>query len=215
MKTYKKILGIVSALIVASLTVLLVVDFIDEYYNWLEFFGLLVPIYIVGHYLIATKFGFEIGDNTKKSFFVVSSSVSIVLFILIPLTLFYLQNKEDKQEQARLEILKQPKVFANDTALYGIIYEFKTRYENENIDYVFRAIYPKSTKVPDITEYVIDLQDSSGFQVDKISINEWANLWDDKQDGRLGVSKAGKHSLPEKDKYERIHSFSVGIKSSR
>jgi hypothetical protein len=214
MKTYRKILGILSGLIVLSVIVLLVGE-IDEYFSWLHFFLLLIPLYIVIHYLISTKFGFESRNNSDSSFFKIVSIISIIIFILIPLSMFYFQKKTERHENAKLEILKQPKTYKTDSTVYDITCNLKTRYEDKKIDYVFQAIYGSPNKLPNITGFIVHLQDSSGFEVFEMVITDWTNSYDAKRNELIGIHKAGKISFPNSNDYSRISSFKAAIRHSQ
>jgi len=220
MKRYKGILGISSLIIVSSCTVALINLKFQNDIEWLTFFALLLPIYVIIHYLISSKFGFNETDK-KQPFFIISSIVSIIAFIIIPLSIYFADTSEQRsmKENERIkqnelsktiEKLKLPIDFGKDTTLYNIECQLKTRYANENLEYIFIAKYLKDEK-PKIESFIIELKDSSGFVISEILVDSWKNIIDSDSKIQKGFTENNKIGFDDFKEYQRINTFDVGI----
>lgn len=221
MKTYKRILGIASSIIVLSCTVALINQKFQNEIEWLTFFTLLLPIYIIIHYLISTKFGFNQIDK-KQPFFIISSIVSIVAMMIIPLSIYIAdvceqqtikENERIKENEISeiLEKLKTPIDLGKDTAIYNIECQLKTRYSNKNLEYIFSAKYLKNVR-PEIEAFIIELKDSSGFVISEILIDSWSNVLDSDSKTQKGYAENNKIEFNDFKEYQRINSFDVAIR---
>jgi len=222
MKTYKRILGISSLIIVLSCTVALINLKFQNEIEWLTFFALLLPVYIIIHYLISSKFGFNETDK-KQPFFIISSIVSIVALIIIPLSIYIADAREQRtiKENERikqnelsetLEKLKLPIDLGKDTTVYNIECQLKTRYSNENLEYIFSAKYLKNER-PKIEAFLIELKDSSGFVISEILIDSWTNILDSDSKTQKGYTENNKIGFEDFKEYQRINTFDVAIRT--
>ena len=222
MKTYKRILGITSLIIVLSCTMVLINLKFQNDIEWLTFFAILIPIYVIIHYLISSKFGFDETDN-KQSFFIITSGVSFIALIIIPLSIYFVDTNEQRtiEENERikqnelsetLEKLKAPIDLGKDTTIYNIECQLKTRYANEYLEYIFSAEYLKKER-PKIEAFIVELKDSSGFVISKISIDSWTNIIDSDSKTQIGFTKNSKTKFVDFKEYQRIKTFVVAIRT--
>ena len=222
MKTYNRILGIASLIIVLTCIVGLINLKFQNDIKWLTFFALLIPIYVIIHYLISTKFGFN--DTEKKQpYFIISSVASIIALIIVPLIIFIVDKSEqraiEKNERIKqnelsetLEKLKTPINLGKDTTVYNIECKLKTRYANKYLEYIFSAKYLKEEK-PKIEAFVVELKDSSGFVVSEILIETWTNILDSNSKTQKGYTANNKTEFNDFKEYQRIKTFDVAIRT--
>ncbi len=153
MNTYKKILGVFSSVLIIASMAYLTYLLADGGIEWLDFFLLLLPALVFIQFLIAHKFGFLYNSDSKQSFFVVSSLLSIIVLIIIPLTIYkvdfdqkkqlnliYEQKERTKAEAAskkaerRLK-LEEPIDLGKYTTVYNLSCTLKIRLIGGKIDY--------------------------------------------------------------------------------
>jgi hypothetical protein len=179
--------------------------------DWFAFFILLLPLYVLTHFVIANKIGYNESHIKNQNFFKISSILSILVFICIPLTLLFIDRKEKKELCSRIEKLKQPLDLGKDTTVFNIECNLRTRYTDKNLEYIFHAEYIGSDK-PKVKAFEISLLDSSGFKVDAITIDSWTNRMDSESKEHIGFSQKGKKTLYDYTQYERIKTFDVGVR---
>ena len=122
------------------------------------------------------------------------------------------ENERIKQNELSktIEKLKLPIDFGKDTTLYNIECQLKTRYANENLEYIFIAKYLKDEK-PKIESFIIELKDSSGFVISEILVDSWKNIIDSDSKIQKGFTENNKIGFDDFKEYQRINTFDVGI----
>jgi hypothetical protein len=202
MKLYLKILGILCLLFAIVALVFIIIDFVN--YEDIEIFILVIPLYVLLHYLLLTKLGFTSDFKIKSKLFSVITIISFIVFICLPL--IYIG--KDVSNKKMIEELKVPKILT-DTTLYDIDCLIKTRYDNKNLDYLFRAEYIKED-IPTIKAYHVSFIDKDGFVVYEIKIDEWIKKLDVKTNNIGGCRANGKFKLDSKE-YARIADVDIAI----
>lgn len=223
MKIYVRILGIATSVIILVCIIILINLVIQSELDWLSFFIFLLPLYIIIHFTIATKFGFYETKN-KDSFFVISSISSIIILIIIPLVFFFTDRNEQqiieknemnqqKELSESIEKLKTPILLGKDTTVYNIECQLKTRYADGNFEYIFSAKYLKDERV-NIEAFIVELHDSSGFVVTEITIDSWTRALDTESKNLIGYTKNSKIEFFDAKEYQRIETFNVAIRTA-
>jgi ABC-type transport system involved in multi-copper enzyme maturation permease subunit len=211
MKTYRKILGITSLLILLATVVFLVFQLLEDRISGLTFFLLLLPVYVLVHYLIASRFGFRSRFENQETFFVTSSLLSIFALILIPLTIYFFDNHENEQLREYSEKLEQPKELAAFTGMYNIECSLKTRLVDNTLEYIFSANYQDAER-PEIDSFKIELKENSGFMVDEFNIDTLIRVIDYESNTISGYTKKGKIPWKDPRKYEKIQLFEAALR---
>lgn len=221
MNTLKKILGISSLVIMIAVLLYLVKLLYSDEIEWISFLALLIPCYVIFHYLISTKLGFDESNVYKQRFYVIGLIFSFILLVLIPFTVYFFEQKEAEElaeiqrqkeieYQNKIQSLKEPKDLGKDTTVFNIECSLKTRFIDEKLEYIFTAKYLKERK-PEIRSFTIKLLEEYGFVVEKIVISDWTRMLDPDSEILRGYGKRGSIPFENIDKYGKITSYEVSI----
>ncbi len=228
MKSYRKFLGIFSfACILATLIFAFVSAIIGDI-DWWIFFVLLIPIYLVIHFIILHKFGFSSISEKKQPFYFISSIISIITLIIIPLAVYITSNNEKKQahlesEQSkkqkelayysRTSKLAEPRDLGKFITVYNLKCSLKIRLTDGRLDYIFNADYLKTDNTK-ISSFTITFFEKNGFEVGDIIISNYTRIWDSDHKLLTGYRAYGSNDWYGTDKYEQIKSYQVSVTSS-
>jgi len=206
MKTYTKILGIFNAIILIVGIVALVAFTADEQ-DWLITSLFIIPIYLNAHYLIATRFGFKKHEPSKQtSIITISLSVlTLILVGIIPLTSWNSYKKITNE-------LETSRDWGQDTTLYNIRTDLKTKLIDNQLNYVFKARFDKKRETPNIGTYIVKLYDADGFEIEDFEIKEWTGKMDSLATKQLGIDSFGKIYWSDWQSYREIDSYNVAVR---
>ena len=161
MKTYIRILGILSGIILlGALIIVSVVAFIDEIYGLFVF---IIPIFILFHFIIAYRFGFKETEN--KRIFLIVSLLTLFTIGFTPSVIFY------KQVQKPKKPITWTETYADSTKVV-----LRTRYKDDGVDYIFE-LWRVSTNFKRRTIVEVDFMDRDGFKVKSFKIDPNKCKW--------------------------------------
>ncbi len=221
MKLYTKILGITSLIIIfISIIVLINLKYTDEIY-WAQFFLLLIPCFILLHYLISSKLGFSKEPFAKQRFYIISSILSTLSLIIIPLSIYIIdfqaQKLSDKirnEEKVRIleikEKLEKPIHLKKDTTVYNLECSLKTRLIDGYLEYIFRAEFLKNER-PEIKTFHVKLKEKNGFLLREITFDDKTRLFKPDSKTLDGYLKDGQIKWSDYKEYQKISSFDVSV----
>jgi hypothetical protein len=202
MRTYLKILGLLSLVIVIIALILVFAYAIDI--EDVTVLVLLIPLYFIFHYLLLTKFGFTADLKVQSKLFSVIIILGFVIFLCLPLVYV----SKDISDRKKIETLKEP-ITLTDTTIYSIECNIKTRFDGENLDYIFKSKF-LNENTPRINTYHVNFIDNDGFVVFSMQLDKWTSSMDEKNEKLLGCTTSGKKKLESKE-YSRIRDIDIAI----
>jgi hypothetical protein len=178
MKTYRKLLGILSMIfLVIAIIFLLYLLITESGDDRIISIILFIPAYVLVHYIILTKFGFNYNSEKNNVYYLLTGISIILLLSIFPLRLGF-DHFQDKKEIKNQELSKKAiiekraeiKEWRDDENLTTkIIGELKTKYESGKIYYQLKL---KGTKesYSNLQMMLIQFEDKDEFIVEKIEI---------------------------------------------
>jgi hypothetical protein len=225
MKTYIRILGILIFLMSLFFLGLFIYNAIDastSKYKLISLSGLL-PVYIVIHFIIIHRFGFnlhaEYTSKQKNSILV----TSIILFIFLlsilawqAINVVTLERQEaiDTKEYEELKSrLSQLRTWELQTTAYGYVGELKTKYSDGTLYYQLN-VRSKNPFNPNLTGFTINFLDSDGFLIRSIQITEYSVMVD--KDKIYGVASNSNTDIfsYEADEVDRIANWKLLVQTN-
>jgi hypothetical protein len=207
MKLYSKILGILSGIIVLSLLGLIVYLLLFESNNSTEkiiALSLLIPIYILFHFLIIHRFGFSLNNQYTKQQRTVILAITIISFsflFTISLKAYLEANRLSREEK----LFEEMKDWGTDSTAFHYYGHLKTKYVDKKIFYQL-SVRSKIPFTSSLTGFIIHLLDKDGFLIDEISITDYSNLVD--EDKTFGIQSNSNKYIDLKD-YSRIGKWNL------
>lgn len=210
MKTYIKVLGILSLLTTLTITGILAVITIEEDGDdRLIAIALFIPLYFIFHFLIANRFGFNYKQEDSKSLsklFIISSIASFLILLFVPMHFAVRELKQSNKEK-KLELeFSEMKDWGVDTTAYSYYGKLRTKYFENDIMYQLNVKSEKPFKT-NLTGFKIELLDKDGFKIKKISINDYSRSVDD-DNNVYGISSNSNSYMPIED-YSRIENWTL------
>jgi|SRR5690554_1862711 len=210
MKTYIKVLGILSLLttltIIGVLTVLTIEEDGDDR---LIAIALFIPLYFIFHFLVAYRFGFNYKQEDSKSLsrlFMISSIASFLILLIFPMQFAVRELQQSKRER-KLELeFSEMKDWGIDTSAYSYYGELRTKYFENDIMYQLNVKSEKPFKT-NLTGFKIELLDKDGFKIKEISIYHYSQSVDD--DGKVYGISANSSSYMSIEDYSRIGNWAL------
>jgi hypothetical protein len=178
MNIYRKILGILSMVFLTIATIFLIYLMINQYGDNREIIiSLFIPIYVIIHYIILTKFGFNMNTNNENVYNLITSIIIIIVLLVFPVRvgIEYFQTKKnnEKSEYFKNEITekrKKLKVWKNDVNITkNISGELKTKYEFGKIFYQLKIKGLKKS-IYELSMVFIQFEDKDDFIINTIRI---------------------------------------------
>ena len=167
MKLYKKILGISSLVIsLIGLGVLVFILIDGSEYDKISALFLMIPVYIVFHYTVLTKLGFDIDAEKNSRINLIGTIVILVLTLIFP----FRYGIEFYKTKAIEKTLSEPKDWGSDDNITtGVIGSLRTKYESNEI---FYQLYLSGLKDSyfNLESFTIQLEDEDQFIINKIKI---------------------------------------------
>lgn len=167
MKLYKKLLGVLTLLMSSATLVWLIFTLIDgsdsdRVLALLAF----IPVYIVIHFAIVTRLGFENGEEKHSRMTLVGTIAILVVMLIFPFRygIDYYQNRNFEKT---LGILKNRGVDENRTT--GIQGALRTKFESKEMLYQLELRGLKQSYT-DLNAVTIQLEDKDRFVIENIKI---------------------------------------------
>ena len=176
MKTYSRILGIVSFVTCLALLGLWIYGFIQLIEEEPEELWILlllaIPLYTLIHFIILHRFGFnlkvEFTKSQKISVFVLTVIFSCIFIFMLPSGV----KKFNRTVTLEQELSKAVEWKA-DTTAYGYVGHLTTKYIDGKILYQFYVRSETEFK-PSITGFSVNFVDNDGFLIDNIRITDYS-----------------------------------------
>jgi len=186
MKIYSRILGILTFLIALFfLGVLFYFIFFEASKSQEKLIALigLIPIYIVMHFTIIHRFGFNLDTEFSVNQRKIILSTSLILFGILLLTVIWqlteiaslqkqeAQNKKELEEL--LSSLAKLRTWDKVTTAYGYEGNLKTKFENEKLYYQLnvKSISPFN---PGLVGFTINFLDKDGFLLKSLEVSDFS-----------------------------------------
>lgn len=211
MKTYNRILGILSGLIllaVLGLLAYLAFTEITLLSEWLIMSLILIAIYVLLHFLIINRFGFNIVETSKKDGLIVilmtGSLILVMLLVSVP-SLISVYNSQSEIKE--LEITKD----LGTDSLLNFDGALKIKYVDNKLYYQLRI--NTAEKDDDILNhrFQIKLLDKDGFFIKEIKIEDFSTQIN--KDLEVLSITANTSEFLDKEDYKRISSWLLGLDS--
>lgn len=212
MKVYSKILGILSGIILFILFVLCIYLLLYESNNSTDkiiALSLLIPIYIVLHFLIIHRFGFNLNDeytSRQRTVILVITIISFGFLFTIP-TREYLKANRLSVDETNFAVMKD---WGKDSAAFNYNGHLKTKYIDRKIFYqlIVKSNIPFK---PTLTGFKIQLLDADGFLIEEISITDYSNIV--RGDTPYGIQSNANTYMDIKD-YHRMGDWNLLVTTS-
>lgn len=205
MKIYSRILGIITSLIALFFLGVLIYYVIfeaDESAEKLVALIGLIPIYVVLHFVIIHRFGFNLKLEYSTSQGSSILMTSLVLFVIL-LSLVGWQISEAVALHKQEEILRREseelyshlskvRMFEKQIAAYGFEGELQTKISQDLRDALLYKLTVTSKKPfnPDLVRFTIEFHDKDGFLIKSVDINDYVRIVEnDKVYGLVSNSK--------------------------
>lgn len=192
MKIYSRILGIMTFLIALFFFGLLIYLLIFEFNNSNEkLIGLtgLIPIYIVIHFVILHRFGFDLkteySTKQSRSILIASTILFAILLSLIgwqildAIKLHKLEEIAKKETEELYSHLSKLRTFDKQTTAYGFEGELQTKLSSDNSLLYKLKIKSKKPFNPELVTFIIEFHDKDGFLIKTINIKNYTRIIDD------------------------------------
>jgi hypothetical protein len=165
MKLYKKILGIISisiSLIGFGILVFVLIDGSDS--DRVPALLLFIPVYILTHYTVLTRFGFENVSEKNSKLSIIGTAIILVLILIFPFR-YGIEYNKSKTLEKKLSILKDWGKDENRTT--GIDGSLKTKFESKEILYQLELKGLKDS-YSNLKGVIIQIEDKDRFIIDQI-----------------------------------------------
>ncbi|MEQ9216642.1 MAG: hypothetical protein RLO17_01280 [Cyclobacteriaceae bacterium] len=214
MKTYSRILGIISFLTCLGLLGLWIFGFFqlmedDPEELWILLL-LAIPLYTLIHFIIIHRFGFNLNIEFTKSQ-KVSTLVLIIIFSCIFIFMLPSGVKKFNRTVTLEQELSKAVQFRSDTTAYGYIGHLTTKYIDGKILYQFYVRSEKEFK-PTLTGFSINFVDEDGFLIDNIRITDYSKNVDN-NDRVFGLTSNSSEYFTIGD-YKRIADWDLAVTTS-
>lgn len=207
MKTYSKILGVLSGIIVLALFGLLIYILIVETKsesNVISILILLLPVYILGHFLIIHRFGFNLNTeytNGQRTTIVVTSIIA--LLISITPILFAFNKMEEKRS---FQVMKD---MGLDYTAYNYNGHLKIKYVDRQIFYIIH-ISSSASFDDNIPTFTINLLDKDGFLITEFAIIKYTRVFG--EDNKFIGIESNTNAYMDIEEYSRIENWDLVVR---
>jgi hypothetical protein len=203
MKIYSRILGIITFLIalffLGLLIYLLIFEFKDSNEKLIGLTGL-IPIYVVVHFVILHRFGFDLkteySTKQSRSILITSTILFAILLSLIgwqisdAVKAHKLEEISKKETEELYSHLSKLRTFEKQTTAYGFEGELQTKLSTDNSLLYKLKIKSKKPFNPELVTFIIEFHDKDGFLIKTIIIEDYSRIIeDDKVYGIVSNSK--------------------------
>ena len=214
MKTYIKVLGILSLLTTLTITgFLTVITIKEDGDSRLIAIALFIPLYFIFHFLIANRFGFNYKQEDSKSLsklFIISSIASLLILLIVPMQFAVRALKQTNKEKKLVLEFSEMKDWGVDSTAYSYYGKLRTKYFENDIMYQLNVKSEKPFKA-NHTGFEIELLDKDGFKIKKISITDYSRSVTD--DGKVYGISANSNSYMSIEDYSRIENWTLLVAS--
>ena len=214
MKTYIKVLGILSLLTTLTITgFLTVITIKEDGDSRLIAIALFIPLYFIFHFLIANRFGFNYKQEDSKSLsklFIISSIASLLILLIVPMQFAVRALKQTNKEKKLVLEFSEMKDWGVDSTAYSYYGKLRTKYFENDIMYQLNVKSEKPFKT-NLTGFEIELLDKDGFKIKKISITDYSRSVTD--DGKVYGISANSNSYMSIEDYSRIENWTLLVAS--
>ncbi len=209
MKIYSRILGIITfliALFFLGVLIYYVLFEADESTEKLLALMGLIPIYIVLHFVIIHRFGFnlKLEYSAKQSGAILITS--LILFVILlslvgwqisaAVTLRKQEEISRKESEELYSHLSKLRTFDKQITAYGFEGELQTKLSTENTLLYKLRINSKKPFNPDLVSFTIEFHDKDGFLIKSINIEDYTRIVDgDKVLGIVSNSKTDSYEF--------------------
>jgi hypothetical protein len=211
MKIYNRILGILSGLIllaVLGLLAYLAFTEITLLSEWLIMSLFLIAIYVLLHFLIINRFGFNIVETSKKDGLIVILMTGFLILVMLAVSVPSLISVYDSQSE--IEELEITKDLGTDSLL-NFNGALKIKYVDNKLYYQLRINTPE--KDDDILNhrFQIKLLDKDGFFIKEMKIENFSTQIN--KDLEVLSITANTSEFLDKEDYKRISNWLLGLDS--
>lgn len=214
-KTFRVLsLAILSILILTVIWGAGYVVFEDEYIEGLALLLFLIPIYIVGKYILLTVKGEEAVEQLSikaKKTILYSNMVALAVLIIMPLMVSGYLLKDYLEKEAKMQQISQDVITWPEEQVLGETVKIKTRWNNEELKVILTSEYDKPAYTQEY-DHIIVFRDSDGFEI--ISKRAYSDSYSNIRDGKggqvIGVKAEFEFYVPA-EKYMKVQSLDVLI----
>lgn len=212
MKIYSRILGIITFLITLFILGVLIYYIIFEAGRSTEKLIALIgflPTYIVLHFVIIHRFGFDLrseySSKESRSILITSIALFAMLFSLVGWQIYEAVTLSKKEEVLRKESeelythLSKLRTFDKQSTAYGFEGELQTKLTTDNSFLYKLRIASKRPFNPEVVQFTIEFHDKDGFLILSHKIEEYSRVAEgDKIVGIVSNSKIDQWTLLDK-----------------
>lgn len=186
MRIYSRILGIITFLIalffLGALVKFILLDADESKEKLISLTGL-IPIYIVIHFLIIHRFGFNLNSDfsaRQRNGILITSLISFGLLLIISTWQIFevieLKKQEkisDKEIEELYSHLSELRTWEKQSTAYGYVGELKTKYLDQTLYYQLN-IESKTPFNPALIGFTINFLDKDGFLIKSLEITDYS-----------------------------------------
>ncbi len=211
MKTYSKILGVVSTIIILGILGALIYGITYEdgsSDDKLMALSLLLPVYVLLHFLLIHRFGFNLNAEytpAQKKTILIISIISFTFLLSIPLR-EYLSARQLATHERNLEEMKD---WGSDSTAFNYYGQLKTKYVDRKIYYQL-SVNSKTAFKSTLTGFSIHLLDKDGFLIEEVPITDYSILVE--EDMTNGIHSNANRDM-DLDNYSRIGKWDLLVRT--
>lgn len=214
MKTYSRILGVLNLVIVLSAIVFLIFVSVEGSSNdRVVSVALFIPVFLLLHFLILNKFGFNYNDESKDKYrnvLRVSSLLTLTLFFF-PLRYVYETYKENDRIEELSNKFKVSQDWGKATTAYQGTGGLKTKYIDGNMHYLLQVTSKKLLE-KGLYGVTLKLLDEDGFLIEETYITEYTIVTDDGTPLGINVNSSIGMSV---DDYSKIGGYGISVSTNK
>lgn len=209
MQTYIKIIGVIGSIILLVLSGIVITIALGElgkgqYNEAFLILLMLIPIYVLSHFLIAYKFGFNSDVKHPNSNILIIGSVLTFLVVLTPHIIGIVKQAEENS-------LSDLKDLGTDSAAYDYYGNLKVKYIENQLHYKAEIFSKGKFNAKRAKEfYSIKLLDFDGFLISKLELKDRERITSNNE--TIGASFESKSDFNLND-YNRIGQWKLEVNS--
>ena len=168
----------------------------------------LLPVYVLLHFLIIHRFGFNLNVEytlAQKNAILVISIVAFAFLLSMPLRAYFKANELASRERN----LEEVRDLGSDSTAFNYFGQLKTKYADRKIYYQLSI----NSKIPfksTLTGFSVQLLDKDGFLIEEIAITDYSIHVEDDQ--THGIRSNASHYM-DLDNYSRIGKWNLLVKT--
>lgn len=214
MKTYIKVLGLLSLLTILTAAGFLTAIAVKENGSDRIFaISLFIPLYFIFHFLVANKFGFSFNQEDSMSYrklFIVSSIISFLITFILPMYLVKNEISKMIQERKYKQEFSEVIDWGNDTTFNSIYGNLKTKYYEDDFIYQVSIMSINNKHISLSDRFHIEFYDEDGFMLSFNNLIDYSYIREDR--GRIIGITSNSRLYMSFEEYSKIKSWRLYLK---